>query len=127
MDHYDPSKNINGKEWLSLDEDHRLNLVEEFHLTLDQEDDGSSITAHCAMHVAVENQLAGDEVPKTNQVLEKLLRQGLDRHEAIHAIAAVLAKELFSLMKANQGEFSVKTYSRKLDRLTAKRWSKGQC
>lgn len=126
MDHYDPSKKIKGSVWLALDEAKRIEMVEEYHLNLDQEV-GESITAHCAMHVAVENQLAGDEVPKTNQVLARLIQQGLDRHEAIHAISAVLAKELFALMKGTQSEFSVKAYSRKLDKLTAKRWNKGLC
>lgn len=126
MDHYNPSKKIDSEAWLSIDESERLELVKDYHLNLEEEFAGESITAHCAMHVAVENQLAEDEVPKTNLTLQKLMRQGLDRHEAIHAIAAVLSGELFSLMNKDAGEFSAKSYSRKLDKLTAKRWLKGQ-
>ncbi len=125
MDHYDPSKKINSEQWLSIDEGARQQLVEEFHESLDDNPAQSSLKAHSAMHVTVENQLAGGEAPKVNQTLTKLMQQGLDRHEAIHAIAAVLGKELFSMMQKNSSEFSLKNYSRKLEKLTAKRWEKG--
>lgn len=80
---------------------------------------------HCTIHAVVENQLAlGVEyVPET---LAKLMRQGLDRHESIHAIGAVLIEDIYSLLKSNAREFSMKKYRRKLEKITAKRWLKGQ-
>ncbi len=42
-------------------------------------------------HVVVENQIAlGDEIPVARN-LHQLMAQGLDRHDAIHAIASVKA------------------------------------
>lgn len=126
MDHYDPTKTINGKEWLEIDETDRIQMIEDYHESLNLDWTDTSITLHCAMHVAVENQLAGDEVPKAKQALARLIRQGLGRHDAIHAISAVLAKELHTAMRNQEKELPLKNYSRKLDRITAKRWNKGQ-
>jgi hypothetical protein len=45
------------------------------------------------VHVIVENQVAlGDAFP-AKAVLIRLMNEGLDRHEAIHAIGSVLSKK----------------------------------
>ena len=77
------------------------------------------------IHAIVENQLAmGVElVPET---IKKLIRQGLYRHEAIHAIGAIVAEDMFNLMKGNIKEFSLQRYRRRLEKITAKRWRRGQ-
>ncbi len=62
-------------------------------------------------------------IPET---IAKLTRQGLDRHEAVHAIGAILSEDLFDMLKGNTKEFSSKKYRRKLEELTANRWRKGQ-
>jgi hypothetical protein len=75
--------------------------------------------------VIVENQLAMgvDLIPST---FAKLTRQGLSRHETIHAIGAIISEDIFNVMKGDTKEFSPKKYRRKLEKLTAKRWLKGQ-
>lgn len=62
-------------------------------------------------------------IPET---IAKLTRQGLNRYEAIHAIGAIISEDIFDLLKGNMEEFSQKNYRRKLDKITAKRWLKGQ-
>jgi hypothetical protein len=47
--------------------------------------------------------------------------EGLDRHNAIHAIGSVLAKYMFDVMK-HQQPFDDKAYGRELDALSAERW-----
>ncbi len=98
MEKYDPAKSIDAGEWLELDEAERIELVQRFHEGLDEEMPDDALSLHTSIHVIVENQLAmGVElVPET---IEKLLRQGLDRHEAIHAIGAILSGDIFDLMK----------------------------
>ena len=125
MESYDPHKPINSEEWLALDENERMLLVEDFHDTLDPPMDHGGLKIHCALHAAVENQLAEAEYPVIKQTLDKLVRQGLDRHDAIHAIASILGTGLFAAMQGSDSEFSIKNYRRKLDKLTAKRWRKG--
>lgn len=84
-----------------------------------------ALSAHSSIHVIVENQLAmGVElIPAT---IAKLTRQGLDRHEAIHAIGAIITVDIFDMLKGNIQEFSPSKYRRKLEKITAKRWLKGQ-
>ena len=125
MEKYDPFKSIDPEEWLELDEAERIELVRGFHEILEGEMPDDALSIHSSVHVIVENQLAmGVEcIPET---IAKLTRQGLDRHEAIHAIGAIVSEDLFDMVKGNVQEFSPKKYRRKLEKITAKRWLKGQ-
>ena len=125
MKKYNSSPAPDPKEWLSLDESERIFLVEVFHEEAGEEIPENAEEMHAIIHVAVENQCAMgvDPVPKT---LAKLIRQGLDRHEVIHAIGAVLSEDLFELYKGTIESWEQKRYRRRLEKLTAKRWRKGQ-
>ncbi len=125
MDTYNPNKPVNSENWLALDETTRIEVVHEFHLGLDLEMTEDNLQLHSSIHVIVENQLAMDVdfIPET---IAKLIRQGLNRHESIHAIGAIISEDLFDVMKGDSEEFSAKKYRRKLEKLTAKRWLKGQ-
>ncbi|MCK4983854.1 MAG: hypothetical protein KAS17_13075 [Victivallaceae bacterium] len=125
MKNYFPDKLVNPEEWLALDEGERIALVRAFHENHDGEMPADALSVHSAIHAIVENQLAMrvELIPET---ITKLTRQGLDRHEAIHAIGAILSEDLFDMLKGNIKEFSPKKYRRKLEKLTAKRWRKGQ-
>jgi hypothetical protein len=121
---YHPSKTPSPEEWLELDESMRINLVKNSHAASGVEFEEGAEVIHFVIHVVVENQLAlkVNPVPET---IAKLTRQGLSRHEAIHAVGAVLSSDLFVMMKNNQ-EHDIKKYRKRLDKLTAKRWSKGK-
>jgi hypothetical protein len=126
MEKYNPNKKVEPEEWLALDEDVRVLSIEEYHKGIDHElEDEQAMVMHCTIHAIVENQLAlGVEyVPET---LDKLIRQGLDRHESIHAIGAILIEDIYNLINGKSQEFSPKKYRRKLEKITAKRWLKGQ-
>jgi hypothetical protein len=126
MDIYNPNKIVDAENWLTLDEGIRIELVYDFHSNLDLELTEDALRLHSSIHVIVENQLAMgvDLIPET---FAKLTRQGLSRHEIIHAIGAIISEDIFDVMKGNAKEFSPKKYRRKLEKLTAKRWLKGQC
>ena len=123
MEKYDPLYAPDPVAWLELDESERIGLVEEFHRGAGTELPEPGL--HAGIHVVVENQLAlGEEpVPAT---IGKLIRQGLDRHEAIHAVGAIIAEDLFGLMQGEQGQWDAQRYRKRLEKLTAKRWRKGQ-
>jgi hypothetical protein len=125
MDKYNPDQPVNSKNWLELDEAIRIELVHDFHSELDLEMADEALSLHSTIHVLVENQLAmGVEfIPET---IAKLTRQGLNRHEAIHAIGALISEDIFDVLNGNAEEFSQKKYRRKLEKITAKRWLKGQ-
>jgi hypothetical protein len=78
---------------------------------------------HAVIHVVVENQVAlGEEIPARATLL-RLRQEGLDRHEAVHAIGFVLSAHLFHLLKSKpQGADLNATYYEELRRLTAESW-----
>ena len=126
MNTYDPSISPAPEEWLAQPEDERVELVRSFHETIEENPlEDEQMEVHAGIHVVVENQIAMgfEPVPAT---VAKLIRQGLSRHEAIHAIGAVLSGEIWQLQHQEQSKWKSGVYRRKLEKLTAKRWRKGQ-
>jgi hypothetical protein len=127
---YDPEVAPNPKEWLARSEDERRLVIEAYHR-------GAGIRVpnqmlHAIMHVAVENQIAlGDEVP-VRRAIDRLMADGLDRHEALHAAGTVLFEHLTQLMHdvgaaagAGAGtaeSVSHEAYYAALEQLTADGW-----
>jgi len=122
MERYDPNQPQEPSDWLETDEVTRLNLVMEHHSGVKPEPPNKRL--HAAMHVVVENQIAVGENAATETV-ERLMREGLDRHDALHAIGAVLAQDIHALLSAGKGTFDQDRYRSRLNELTAKRWRKG--
>jgi|SRR5215813_5133949 len=121
MKSYDPDKQIDPEEWMALDDDERGYLVENYHTK--KRFKMPNLKLHAIIHVVVENQIAlGDAVP-AKRALARLMRQGLSRHNAVHAIGSVLASHIFDLMK--HGPVSADPsadYSRQLEKLNAEDW-----
>ena len=118
---YDPSRSPDAGGWLALSEDERIRMAEEFHR-------GARIRVpnlhvHAVMHVIVENQLAlGSELPVAG-TLARLVREGLSRHDAVHAIGSVLLVHMKRLAGgAAPGEDPHEPYYAELARLTPRRW-----
>jgi hypothetical protein len=119
---YDPRQHTDPNAWLALDESERIELVRQYHrrerIRLPNE------TLHATTHVIVENQLAlGDPLPVRDALL-RLIEEGLDRHEALHAIGSVLAQQLFAALTERGGADPTPDYAEKLRRLTAESWRK---
>jgi hypothetical protein len=88
-DGYDPHIAPDPEEWLDLDDDERRIQIVDYHEreSIDPPPGGEDV--HAASHLIVENRIAlGDEQPE-GAAVERLMSSGLDRHEAIHAVAAV--------------------------------------
>ncbi len=120
---YDPLKHIDPDAWLELDETERKQLVVRYHRR--ERNRLPNETAHALIHVIVENQLAlGDEYP-VKAVLARLMDEGLDRHEAIHAIGTVLSETFFTAMHGEKvgGDLNAR-YLEKLRVLSAESWRK---
>jgi hypothetical protein len=123
MNHYDPNHAPNPEEWLELEDYERIEFIEEFHL-IDQSG-GPNQSAHATFHAIVENQIA-QNLESVVRAVPRLMSEGLTRHDAIHAIASVLAEhihDLFSLVVADKNE-SAAIYNAAVERLTAKSWLK---
>jgi HD superfamily phosphodiesterase len=118
---YDPDEHINSDVWLALDESERMRLVRRYHRR--QRIGLPNETIHATIHVIVENQVAlGDAFPAKATLL-RLMKEGLDRHEAIHAIGAVLAEKFFVVMSGQEAGSDLNAdYIEKLKSLTAESW-----
>ena len=124
MDAYNPIYTLDPDEWLALDEGERLLLVIEYHRRTEVE--LPSEEGHAATHVVVENQAAlGNAVP-TQATLERLMREGLDRHDAVHAVGSVLLNHVQDILsRADEGPDPNTRYFDELQRLSAAKWLKG--
>ena len=124
MDSYDPDTSRPSADWLQLDEGERIELVSSYHRHRKIQLPNAQL--HAVVHVVVENQLAlGDEV--VSETLARLQKEGLSRHDALHAIGSVLAADLYELMQESS-ESTADAYNRYLERLrklTAKNWRAG--
>jgi hypothetical protein len=123
MDTYDPLYPPDPQTWLDLDEGQRLDLVSEYHESTGEEI--PSIPAHAAFHVIVENQLA-ERFSPMEAALQRLLVEGLDRHDALHAVASLLAEHLHNIMKGHSPEADPNDpYYQALEKLSVVTWGAG--
>lgn len=120
---YDPLEQIDSDAWLALDESERQRFVVRYHrrrqIPLTNE------IAHALIHVMVENQIAlGDAYPAKG-VLFRLMSEGLDRHEAVHAIGSVLSQTFFIAMNDENADRDLNAdYLERLHSLSAESWRK---
>ena len=98
MNRYDPSQTPDPTEWLELDEQERVVLVERNHRRAHVE--LPDITLHATIHVVVENQLASRDDPVV-RALARLMKEGLTRHDAVHAIGSVVSEYIFEALHLN--------------------------
>jgi hypothetical protein len=125
VQHYDPLEAPDPEEWLELDEHERIELVRDYHrrarIRLPNE------KLHATLHAIVEAQIAlGDETP-ARRIAQRLIGEGLDRHDAIHAIGMVLAGHMYDLLKTAKSDTDPNApYFAALERLTAEDWRRSQ-
>ena len=121
MREYDPSASLDPEQWDLLDEDEKLALVQQYHEQSDS--DLPDLALHSLVHTIVENQIAlGDELPVA-ATLARLEREGLDRHDAIHAIASILVNHLNEILSGSDTKGIHEQYYEALTALTAESWS----
>jgi len=127
---YDPLVEPAPTQWLALSEQDRIDLVENYHRRAGVRLPRAE--SHAIIHLVVENQIAeGDELP-VRRTAQRLMGEGLDRHEAIHAIGTVLAGHLNDLMRDARGNVQPgerdsnrdpnDAYFSELESLTAEEW-----
>jgi len=119
---YDPLTAPDKATWLELEEFERLRLIIESHQKLGVQLPNERI--HAASHMVVENQVAmGDETP-VEKTVERLLQEGLDRHDAVHAVGTVVMEHIRNLMMQEDpaGEDPNTAYYAELERFSAQEW-----
>ena len=96
MDAYNPERGPKPEpeSWLELDEEERIFLTETYHRVARIK--LPNMTAHAALHAIVENQIALNLEPVV-RAMHRLRKEGLTRHDAVHAIGSVVAEHLFEV------------------------------
>ena len=125
MEKYDPGCVPEPESWLELDEQERIALVEKYHrvarIRL------PNVTAHAALHVIVENQITLNVEPVV-RAMHRLGKEGLTRHDAVHAVGSVVAEHLFDILKTDQNGDAATSQARyyaAVERLTVASWRNG--
>jgi hypothetical protein len=125
MKRSDPLQAPEAEEWLWLDESERIRLAAEYHrrarIRL------PNVKVHAVFHVIAENQIAlGDKIP-VRRTLVRLMEEGLDRHEVIHAISLALSEHIYGLVQGAVAQPDPnRPYYEALDRLTAEEWRRSR-
>jgi hypothetical protein len=121
MDRYDPLEPPDPEEWLAMDEDERIQVVEAYHRRARVRLPRAK--AHAVIHAIVENQIALAAATPVQRTAERLMAEGLDRHDALHAIGARLAEHMSNLMRQPAPDADPNApYYAALERLTAESW-----
>jgi hypothetical protein len=116
---YDPDRAPDPARWLAEEELQRIDIIERYHRR--ERVELPQPRLHATIHLIVENQIAvGDELPVA-ATAQRLVRDGLSRHEAIHAVGWVLAGHLTESMRT-ETEMDQDAYSQEIRELTEERW-----
>jgi cytochrome c556 len=122
MLHYDPDTPPVPAAWLSADESVRFLAVETWHRKAGIKAPNEKL--HAVMHAIVENQIAG-ELDAVVRAMARLSKQGLSRHDSVHAVSWVLAlhlHDMFSKPAEESSEQANARYVAAVERLTAEAW-----
>ena len=118
---YEANDQPHSATWLELDETERVDAVMDYHRRIKVVPE--NLQLHAMTHVVVENQVALGEATPVPATLNRLMDEGLDRHEAIHAIGSILMSIVFDVSQEPDvgGDINAR-YSRELATLTAAGW-----
>lgn len=123
VNRYDAEVQPVSAEWLAVDEQRRISLVEKYHR--ESRVKLPNLKAHAVLHVVIENQLAEGLEPVV-LAMARLKSEGLSRHESLHAIGSVLAEHVHGLMSGKVNEHEAQAiYNTAVERLSGKEWRGG--
>jgi hypothetical protein len=121
MQRYDPLEAPDPEEWLALDEQERIDLVLNYHRKARIRLPDAKV--HAIVHAMVETQIALEDETPARRTAQRLMDEGLDRHEAIHAIGWILIEFMSDLMDEPESRAEPNApYFTALERLTVEDW-----
>jgi Tfp pilus assembly PilM family ATPase len=124
VNRYDPNNAPDPEVWLALDEQIRIALVEEHHRLAHIK--LPNLETHAVFHAIIENQIA-QNLDSVVRAMTRLTAEGLSRHDAVHAIASVLAVHIHDLFNTKEDAANSQAiYDAAIERLSAKVWRGGE-
>jgi hypothetical protein len=118
MYQYDPLTAPDPETWLALDDHDQIEIIEQAHRRLG--DKFPKLLLHSVIHNIAENQLAMG-MPEVRAALKRVMAEGLDRHQAIHALGSVIMEHLRNML-ADKRPFDHDSFNRSMAELTAAKW-----
>ena len=123
LTHYDPEEAPDPQDWLSLDEQKQLQWVCDYHVAAHA--DLPDLRAHAVVHTVVEARIAQNSEP-TASTVDRLRREGLSRHEAIHAVGSVVTGRGRIFWPLPDAEEQQRQWNAELEALSADGWRRRQ-
>jgi hypothetical protein len=118
---YHADRQPDSDAWLALDEEERIDIVMAYHRQKRVKLENAKV--HAVAHVIVENQIALGNPPLVAATMVRLMDEGLDRHDAIHAVGSVILGAVFDALRQPDKEQDLGAqYNRELAMLTAASW-----
>lgn len=105
-------------EWHECDESGRIEAIYRYHKRMKLK--AGNLRLHATIHAVVEAQLA-ERLESAVSALSRLMEQGLDRHDAIHAIGSVSAEQIYGALSQLE-PFDPAVYDDALTSLNAADW-----
>ncbi len=118
---YDAAVGPNPKDWQRWDEDERVLAIEEYHRCEQPHEPADNPKMHALLHTVVETQLSNGEPSEIGEALVRLTAEGLNRHEAIHAMGTLVAEMLFAVLDQGRDP-DIRAYRQALADLSARQW-----
>ena len=109
MRNYDPEAAPDPEEWLELDEQERIQLAEWHHKAARIK--LPNVKVHAVLHAIVENQIAEGLEPVV-RAMRRLTREGLSRHDALHAIGSVVAEHFYEALSTKDEDVAITAQAR---------------
>jgi len=120
--HYDPETTPDPQEWLALDEQKQIELIQSYH-------SAASVVLQDAHRHAVSHAIVEGEIAKgpgsAAAALARLQHEGLSRHESVHAVASIVAEKTFRgrvFWPQSAVEEEQRQLNAELEALSAKSW-----
>ena len=108
--------------WLTVPEEEQMERVSKYHeLTTKPGQKPPNVRRHVGMHVLVEQQLASGVPQEATKALARLRKDGMSRHDAVHAIGFILTEHMQRAMETQQ-PVDEAAYARELSGLTLAKW-----
>src|SRR5262249_50308914 len=96
---YDADRAPEPRVWQAADEGTRLLAIRRHHATLAKHPELPNPGLHHPMHDVLENQLAAGVPAETAATIARLVAEGANRHEAVHAVASVVVGEVHAMVR----------------------------
>jgi len=118
---YDADRQPDVQAWLDLDESERIDIVIDYHRRTRVDLENAKV--HAIVHMVVENQIALGDPLAVSSTLARLMDEGLDRHDAVHAVGSIIMGVMFDTLRKPGAKDDLNArYIRELATLTAASW-----